>query len=162
MGHRRDHRARRRRVEGGGAGRPRHPHRGAAARHLEPRDERRRGVAATGRARMNVLHHGCALGRGELTLPEKVLRIRWLFVLAICAAAGIGIVMLYSAAGGTVEPWAIRQSARFGVALGLMLVVAVSGIRLWLRWAYPLYFIALALRRRASSAASWRWHQHDI
>ena len=100
---------------------------------------------AAGRARMNVLDHGCALGRGELTLPEKVLRIRWLFVLAICAAAGVGIVMLYSAAGGTVEPWAIRQSARFGVALGIMLVVAVSGIRLWLRWAYPFYFIALSL-----------------
>jgi rod shape determining protein RodA len=94
---------------------------------------------------MSFLDHGCTLSRGELTLPEKVLRIRWFFVLAICAAAGIGIVMLYSAAGGTVEPWAIRQSARFGVALGIMLVVAVSGIRLWLRWAYPLYFMALSL-----------------
>ena len=94
---------------------------------------------------MNVFDHGFALGRGELALPEKVLRIRWLFVLTLCAAAGIGIVMLYSAAGGTLEPWAIRQSARFGVALGIALVVAVSAIRLWLRWAYPFYFIALAL-----------------
>jgi rod shape determining protein RodA len=94
---------------------------------------------------MNFLDRGRPLGSGELTLREKMLQIRWLFVLAICAAACIGIIMLYSAAGGSAEPWAIRQSARFGVALGIMLVVAVSDIRLWLRWAYPLYFVALVL-----------------
>jgi rod shape determining protein RodA len=94
---------------------------------------------------MNLRDRGCALGGGELTLPEKLLRIRWFFVLAICAAAGVGIVMLYSAAGGTAERWAIRQAARFGVALGIMPTVAVSGIGLWLRWAYPFYFVALSL-----------------
>jgi FtsW/RodA/SpoVE-like cell cycle protein len=95
--------------------------------------------------RVNFRDQGRALGGGGLTLREKVLRIPWLFVLAICAAAGVGIVMLYSAAGGTAEPWAIRQAARFGVALGIMLMVTVSGIQLWLRWAYPFYFVALSL-----------------
>jgi rod shape determining protein RodA len=94
---------------------------------------------------MNYLHQVRPLDRGQLTLLEKALQIRWLFVLAIGAAAGVGIVMLYSAAGGSAEPWAIRQSARFGVALGIMLAVAVSEIRLWLRWSYPLYAIALVL-----------------
>jgi rod shape determining protein RodA len=53
--------------------------------------------------------------------------------------------MLYSAAGGSMEPWAIRQMARFCVAVGILLVVAVSDIRLWLRCAYPFYLVALVL-----------------
>ena len=81
----------------------------------------------------------------NLTLREKFIRIRWLFVLAICGVAGIGIAMLYSAAGGHMEPWAIRQLVRFAVALAMMVAVALSDIRLWLRWAYPLYAVALVL-----------------
>lgn len=78
-------------------------------------------------------------------LLEKFLSIRWLFVLTICLVVGIGIGMLYSAAGGNMEPWAIRQLARFIVGLGLMLLVAVSDIRLWLRWAYLIYVFTLVL-----------------
>ena len=76
---------------------------------------------------------------------EKFLSIRWLFVLTLYLVVGIGIGMLYSAAGGSMEPWAIRQLARFIVGFGLMLLVAVSDIRLWLRWAYLIYAITLVL-----------------
>ncbi|HYN39893.1 MAG TPA: rod shape-determining protein RodA [Rhodospirillales bacterium] len=86
-----------------------------------------------------------ALDRGGPSLKDKLLQIRWLFVLALCATAGVGVAMLYSAAGGSMEPWAIRQLVRFLVALGILLVVAVSDIRLWLRLAYPIYFVALVL-----------------
>ena len=65
--------------------------------------------------------------------------------MAICATAGVGMVMLYSAAGGSAEPWAIKQLPRFVVALGMMLIVALSDIRLWLRWAYLIYFASLML-----------------
>ena len=65
--------------------------------------------------------------------------------MAICATAGVGMVMLYSAAGGSAEPWAIKQLPRFVLALGIMLVVALSDIRLWLRWAYLIYFASLML-----------------
>jgi rod shape determining protein RodA len=80
-----------------------------------------------------------------LTLKDKVLRIRWLMVLVLCAIAAMGIAMLYSAAGGKMEPWAIRQLLRFLVALGILLLVAVSDIRLWLRLAYPIYLASLVL-----------------
>lgn len=79
------------------------------------------------------------------SLKDKILRIRWLLILALCAIAGIGVAMLYSAAGGSMQPWAIRHLVRFLVALGLLLVVALSDIRLWLRLAYPVYFAALVL-----------------
>ena len=59
-------------------------------------------------------------------VADKLLQIRWLFILAVCAASGVGIAMLYSAAGGNMEPWAIRQLVRFIVALGILVAVAVS------------------------------------
>ena len=40
----------------------------------------------------------------ELRTIEKIRQIRWFFLLAICAIAGVGMVMLYSAAGGSAEP----------------------------------------------------------
>lgn len=88
---------------------------------------------------MRPLHHS---GPG---LREKLLQIRWLFVLALVATAGVGITMLYSAAGGSMQPWANKQLARLVVAVAIMLVIAVSDIRIWLRWAYPLYFVAAIL-----------------
>ena len=80
-----------------------------------------------------------------LSLKDKILRIRWLFLLLLCAIASIGFVMLYSAAGGSMQPWASRQLARFVVAFGILLVVAVTDVRLWLRLAYPTYLVALVL-----------------
>lgn len=84
-------------------------------------------------------------GHDGPSLKDKLRQVRWLFVLVLCATSGVGIAMLYSAAGGSMEPWAIRQLVRFAAALVVLLIVALSDIRLWLRWAYPLYFLALVL-----------------
>jgi rod shape determining protein RodA len=94
---------------------------------------------------MSTAMRGRLVSHRGMSLREKVVQIRWLFVLSICSVAAIGIAMLYSAGGGSMEPWAIPQVARFAVALGIMLVVAVSDVRLWLRLAYPSYIVALVL-----------------
>lgn len=89
-----------------------------------------------------------AIGQREdqrLGLFERLREIRWLFVLFLMAIAGIGIATLYSAAGGSFEPWAIRQGARFGVALAVMLVVAMSDLRAWWRWSYAIYAAGILL-----------------
>ncbi|MFO1154793.1 MAG: rod shape-determining protein RodA [Rhodospirillales bacterium] len=83
--------------------------------------------------------------RTQLSLFERFCDIRWLLVLLLTAIAGIGIAMLYSAAGGSFEPWAVRQGARFVMALALMLIVSVTDLRLWLAYAYVIYGVALAL-----------------
>lgn len=85
------------------------------------------------------------LSAPDLTLGRKLLAINWLLVLLIACAAGVGFAMLYSAAGGDMNPWAERQMLRFGVGLMVMIVVATIDIRIWLRYAYMLYFIALVL-----------------
>jgi len=75
----------------------------------------------------------------------RLARINWLFVLLATLIAAIGFALLYSAANGNLEPWALRQMARFGGGFLLMLAIAVVDIRFWLRWAYLIYCGALAL-----------------
>lgn len=81
----------------------------------------------------------------ELTLGRKLLLLNWPLVFLLCLISAIGVVMLYSAGGGSWEPWAMRQVMRLGAALALMLVVALIDIRFWLRYAYAIYFATAAL-----------------
>jgi rod shape determining protein RodA len=85
------------------------------------------------------------LGRPEFGLGEKLRQIRWLFVALVCAVGGIGTAMLYSAADGALMPWAAPHAARFALALGMMLAVALTDIRIWLRYAYAIYAVVAIL-----------------
>jgi rod shape determining protein RodA len=89
-----------------------------------------------------------AIQRGELRdigLGGKLFQINWTFVLLLSAVAAIGFAMLYSAANGSWDPWASRQAARFAAGLALFVVIAVVDIRVWMRYAYVIYFGTLVL-----------------
>ncbi len=62
---------------------------------------------------------------------RKILYLNWALVLLVCAVAVAGFGMLYSVAGGDIDPWARQQMIRFGAGLGLMFVVAMIPIRFW-------------------------------
>jgi rod shape determining protein RodA len=79
------------------------------------------------------------------TLLRKLWQINWSLIVLLLVLAGIGFAMLYSAAGGSLEPWAIRQIARAAMGVVLMIVVAVVDIRFWMRWAYVGYLVALLM-----------------
>jgi len=101
-------------------------------------------------------------GRATLTAPEKLLRLNWGLVLLIAAVGGIGLAMLYSAANGSWQPWAGRQSIRLGVAACIMIAVSLVDIRVWLRFAYPIYATMLVLlvgvgMRGAVGMGAQRW-----
>src|SRR5690606_9682173 len=83
--------------------------------------------------------------RGEMSLMQKLVQVNWGLVLLIATIASVGFTALYSAAGGSFEPWAGRQMVRFAVGLALMLSVAMVDIRLWYRFSYAFYGIGLAL-----------------
>ena len=85
------------------------------------------------------------LNAPRMRLGEKLLEVHWLFVLLLVATASVGIAMLYSGADGRLEPWAMRQSVRFAMGIAIMLAVAVTDIRVWLRYAYAIYGMAMAL-----------------
>jgi rod shape determining protein RodA len=78
-------------------------------------------------------------------IGRRLLSLNWTLVLLIVALSGIGFAMLYSAANGSLQPWAERQMMRFAVGAALMIVIAVTDIRIWLRLAYFSYFVALVL-----------------
>jgi rod shape determining protein RodA len=86
-----------------------------------------------------------SIDRGAMTIGEKLGQISWSLVFLITMVACIGFAMLYSAANGNFDPWASRQILRFGVGLVMMLVIALIDIRLWMKLAYPLYGIVMAL-----------------
>jgi rod shape determining protein RodA len=83
--------------------------------------------------------------RGQMPLRQKLREIHWFLVLLLAAIASIGFVMLYSAAGGSFDPWASRQMTRFAFGAGLLVAVAVTDIRIWFKYAYGIYAVALAL-----------------
>jgi len=83
--------------------------------------------------------------RQDGTLTTKLLEINWGFVFLICVVASVGFGMLYSVAGGSLDPWASRQMVRFAIGLGILVAVAMVDIRIWMSLAYPAYLIALVL-----------------
>jgi rod shape determining protein RodA len=76
---------------------------------------------------------------------ERIWRINWGLVLVLTAIAAVGVLSLYSAAGGRFEPWAARHGIRFAGALGLMLIVALIHPKVWLGLAWPIYIIAMLM-----------------
>ena len=84
--------------------------------------------------------------RGQrLTFSEKFWNISFLYVFLIMILGAIGIVVLYSAANGSWNPWASKQLIRFGMGFVLMMAMAFLDIRWFLRYAYWFYFFVLAL-----------------
>lgn len=79
------------------------------------------------------------------TIGEKFADISFSYVLFIMILSFIGIVVLYSAANGSWEPWALKQLIRFGIGFVLMICLALMDIRIFMRYAYVLYFITLLL-----------------
>ena len=86
-------------------------------------------------------------GRAGPSLAEKLWNINWGLVLLLSIIAGIGFATLYSAANGSWQPWAAKQAIRYGVAVALMLGVAMIDVRFWLRYhaAYVFYAVAFLL-----------------
>jgi rod shape determining protein RodA len=50
-------------------------------------------------------------------IPRPVARLPWRLIFLVAGIAAFGLVVLYSAAGGSVQPWAIKQAVVFPVFL---------------------------------------------
>jgi rod shape determining protein RodA len=75
----------------------------------------------------------------------KLWKVNWLYVLLICALAGVGYGALYSAAGGSSRPFAGPQTIRFAFGLVMMICVALTSPRVLVRLAWPLYGLSILL-----------------
>lgn len=85
-----------------------------------------------------VDHHFFA--NDKLSITDKIQRFPLFYFLMIMGVCFIGIAMLYSAAGGNMQPWASSQIAFWGLGTFIMIVVAFMP-PLWLRLlAWPMWF----------------------
>ena len=50
--------------------------------------------------------------RSSLSLPEKVTQLHWPLMVVIVLIGVVGYMLLYSAGGGSHEPWAWRHGVR--------------------------------------------------
>ncbi len=70
---------------------------------------------------------------------RELARIPWGIVLVITALTCFGLVVLYSAAGGSLTPWALKQGIRFVVLLVAMLGLSMIKPDRWMQLAWPIY-----------------------
>ena len=75
----------------------------------------------------------------------KLTRLNPVILLLLILWAGVGIIMLFSAAGGSFEPWAKRQTIYLVIGFCMMLFLALTNPDFWLYWAYGIYGLALLL-----------------
>ncbi len=75
----------------------------------------------------------------DSVVPERIAQLPWRLILLVLAIGGFGLAVLYSAAGGSLEPWASNQAIRFTVFL--LMAVALSHLREehWKLIAFPAY-----------------------
>ena len=76
---------------------------------------------------------------------RKVLYLNWPLIVLLATVAGVGFLMLYSVAGGSLRPWSEPQMKRFAVGMIAMLIVAMVPIWFWRNISALAYAVSLGL-----------------
>lgn len=78
-------------------------------------------------------------------VPAPLAQLPWRILILVILIAGFGLVVLFSAAGGSLTPWALNQGVRFGVFLGLAVALSRVSPRIYAQAAFPTYAVLLVL-----------------
>lgn len=78
-------------------------------------------------------------------LQQRLWGLNWPLVALTLAIACVGLLTLYSVAGGRTAPWMDKQTVRLVVGLAIMLALALLPLEVWLAAAWPAYAAALLL-----------------
>lgn len=78
-------------------------------------------------------------------VPAAIRTLPWGMLATLTAIVLFGLATLYSAAGGSVSPWASNQGLRFVLLSGLMFALSRISVARWMDIAYPLYGVTLVL-----------------
>lgn len=76
---------------------------------------------------------------------RKVLYLNWALVVLLVAVSSVGFLMLYSVAGGSLQPWALPQIQRFVLGLCVMFIFAFVPIWFWRNISGVAYLVSLLL-----------------
>jgi rod shape determining protein RodA len=78
-------------------------------------------------------------------VPAPVLRLPWGALTLVGAIGLFGTLMLYSAAGGSLSPWALSHGMRFSFFLAVALAMSRVPVDWYRQLAFPLYGLCLVL-----------------
>ena len=78
-------------------------------------------------------------------IPRPLARLPWRLIFLVAAIAGFGLIVLYSAAGGSVRPWALKQAIVFLAFLGIAISMSWMSEATIKSIAFPLYGITLIM-----------------
>lgn len=87
----------------------------------------------------------CYLKNYNLSLTDKIRLFSWPYLILVCMVVMTGIMLLYSAGNGHWNPWASKQFIRFLMSIGVLFFIALTNLRLWMKYAYWIYGLALIL-----------------
>lgn len=80
-----------------------------------------------------------------MTFSEKLERFSWVMFAPMCLILVISEVVLYSAGGGSWQPFALPQLLKIIMGMVVFFVAAFTNIKFWLKSAYTIYAIAAIL-----------------
>lgn len=77
-------------------------------------------------------------------IPQPLKQYPWRIIILLLAIATFGTMVLYSAAGGSIFPWAINHGVRFFIFATMALVLSRIPLEIFARFAFPAYGAVLA------------------
>ncbi len=78
-------------------------------------------------------------------IPRPLARLPWRLIFLVAAIAGFGLLVLYSAAGGSIQPWALKQAIVFMVFLGIAVAMSWVSESTIKALTFPLYAATLIM-----------------
>src|SRR5690349_17089306 len=82
---------------------------------------------------------------GPGLVPAPLAQLPWKVLLLVLAIGCFGLVVLYSAAGGKLQPWAYSQGVRFFVFFGMAIALSRVPERWWAIGTFPAYAVILLM-----------------
>ncbi|MCW3848838.1 rod shape-determining protein RodA [Sphingomonas sp. LB-2] len=78
-------------------------------------------------------------------VPAPLAQLPWKIILLIAAIGVFGLLVLYSAAGGDLQKWAMPQGIRFFAFLAMAIALSRVPEGFWAMAAFPMYGVILAM-----------------
>ncbi len=78
-------------------------------------------------------------------IPTPLRDLPWGLLSLVVAIGGFGLVVLYSAAGGSITPWALSQGIRFTMFIALAILISWAGEERLKMAAMPIYVVIVLL-----------------
>jgi len=83
--------------------------------------------------------------RSQPLIPAPIAELPWRMLILVMLITGFGLLVLYSAAGGKLMPWALPQAVRFTLFLGLAVLMSRMRPETMRQAAFPAYAVVLLL-----------------